>query len=73
MDCPDDGPAVRRFLKGGSQAALCEHHDSPRVWWTAKGSDRYKHGQTEIESATRYVADQENKLAEIIDMQARAC
>ena len=68
-DCPDDGPAVRRVLKGNTQARLSKHHGSPRVWWTEGGSDRYKHGQQPIETAVQYVADQEYKLAEIADMQ----
>jgi REP element-mobilizing transposase RayT len=71
MDCPDDGPLVRRILKGVSQARLSEHHGSPRVSWTSGGSDRYKHGAVAIEAAIKYVADQENKFAEIIDMQAK--
>jgi len=73
MDCPDDGPRVRRVLKGNTQAQLSKHHGSPRVWWTTAGSDRYKHGAVAIDTAVRYVADQENKLAEVIDMEAMAC
>jgi REP element-mobilizing transposase RayT len=72
-DCPDDGPQVRRVLKGSSQAKLSEVHGSPRVWWTTAGSDRYKHGQLAIETANDYIANQEFKLAEIIDTQASAC
>ena len=71
--CPDDGPAVRRVLKGNTQAALTKNHGSPRVWWTARGSDRYKHGQCAIDTAINYVANQEHKLAEVVDMQPRAC
>ncbi|MBL8798114.1 MAG: hypothetical protein JNM56_29725 [Planctomycetia bacterium] len=41
MDCPDDGPQVRRVLKGCTQAALCEFAGQQRRWWTASGSDRY--------------------------------
>jgi REP element-mobilizing transposase RayT len=73
MDCPDDGSQVRRVLKGASQAFLSEKRGSPRTWWTTGGSDRYKHGTLAIETAIQYVADQENKLAEIVDMEARAC
>jgi REP element-mobilizing transposase RayT len=73
LDCPDDGPAVRRVLKGNTQAQLTRHHGSPRVWWTARGSDRYKHGGLAIEAANHYVANQEFKLAEVIDMEPRAC
>jgi REP element-mobilizing transposase RayT len=71
--CPDDGPTVRRVLKGNTQAALTKHHGWPRVWWTTRGSDRYKHGQPAIVAANNYVANQEHKLAEVIDMRPRAC
>ena len=73
MDCPDDGPAVRRVLKGNTQAHLSKNHGSPRVWWTTGGSDRYKHGQEAIDATLKYIADQGYKLAEIIDMQVFAC
>jgi REP element-mobilizing transposase RayT len=66
--CPDDGPAVRRILKGVSQAALSRVRGGPRRWWTAGGSDRYKHGTAAVDEAVRYVGDQEWKLVEIIDM-----
>jgi REP element-mobilizing transposase RayT len=71
MDCPDDGPAVRRILKGVSQAALSRALGEPRRWWTQGGSDRYKHGAEAVEAAITYVANQEHKLAEIVDMVAR--
>jgi REP element-mobilizing transposase RayT len=61
-DCPDDGPAVRRVLKGVSQAALSRAQGRPQRWWTAGGSDRYKHGAAAVEAAVQYVADQEYKL-----------
>lgn len=73
MDCPADGPKVRRVLKGNTQAKLSTHHGSPRVWWTDSGSDRYKNGQEAIDTAIQYVADQEFKLVEIIDMQVVVC
>ena len=63
---PDDGPAVRRVLKGNSQAALSMLAGHPRRWWTAGGSDRYLRGESAIEAAARYVADQHGILAEII-------
>jgi REP element-mobilizing transposase RayT len=50
-DCPDDGPAVRRVLKGGSQAALSRAAGRRQRWWTAGGSDRYKHDHAAIEAA----------------------
>jgi REP element-mobilizing transposase RayT len=71
-DCPDDGPAVRRVLKGVSQAALSRARGRPRRWWTQGGSDRYKHGWAAIEAAVTYVANQEGKLAEVVDMEVRA-
>ncbi len=71
MDCPRDGPAVRRALKGVSQAALSRALGKPRRWWTQGGSDRYKHGAEAVEAAIAYVANQERKLAEIVDMAAR--
>src|SRR5262249_18727114 len=49
-ECPDDGPAVRRVLKGVTQAALSRHNGSPRRWWTEDGSNRYKHTDEEIEA-----------------------
>jgi REP element-mobilizing transposase RayT len=70
MDCPDDGPVVRRILKGCSQAALSEKTRASRRWWTGGGSDRYKHGWEAIEAAIEYVAQQPGMLAEIVDMQA---
>jgi hypothetical protein len=72
MDCPDDGPGVRRILKGNPQAALSRHMGRSQRWWTAGGSDRYKHGEEEIATAIRYVADQPGKLVEIVDMVVRA-
>ncbi|HEV3143686.1 MAG TPA: hypothetical protein VGZ47_07380, partial [Gemmataceae bacterium] len=69
VECPDDGPAVRRVLKGTSQAALSELAGESHRWWTQGGSDRYKHDGNAITAAVEYVANQENKLAEIIDNQ----
>ena len=69
FDCPDDGPGVRRILKGTSQARLSDQEGENRRWWTRGGSDRYLHIDEAILAAIRYVAEQEYKLAEIIDMQ----
>ena len=66
-ECPDDGPAVRRVLKGVSQAALSGATEQPRTWWTAAGSDRYKHGHTAVEAAINYVAEQEYVLVHIVN------
>jgi REP element-mobilizing transposase RayT len=71
-DCPDDGPVVRRVLKGVSQADLSRAQGRPQRWWTQGGSDRYKHGQAAITAAVAYVANQQGKLAEIVDMEVRA-
>ena len=42
-DCPDDGPGVRRILKGNSQADLSDAAGATRRSWTQGGSDRYLH------------------------------
>jgi REP element-mobilizing transposase RayT len=67
--CPNDGPAVRRVLKGNTQAALSEQCGHSCRWFTAGGSDRYKNDQRAIDAAVQYVADQEGMLAGIKDMQ----
>jgi len=69
-DCPNDGPAVRRILKGTSQAALNDHVGHNQRWWTAGGSDRYKNDWPTIEAAVQYVENQSGKLALIIDGRA---
>ena len=71
MNCTDDGPAVRRILKGNSHAALAEHTGRGQRWWTAGGSDRYKRDWQAIENAVNYVAQQPGKLVEIVDMEVR--
>jgi REP element-mobilizing transposase RayT len=72
-DCPDDGPAVRRVFKGVSQAALSKAEGRSQRWWTAGGSDRYKHGTAAVQAGIDYVANQAHKLAEIVDMEVRPC
>ncbi|MFN4261998.1 MAG: hypothetical protein ACK4RK_22195 [Gemmataceae bacterium] len=67
--CPDDGPTVRRILKGVSDAALRQQFPGQGRWWTAGGSDRYKHDWPAIEAAVQYVKDQEHILSAIDDMQ----
>jgi REP element-mobilizing transposase RayT len=64
-NCPDDGPAVRRVLKGVTQAALNRLAGRSGRWWTRGGSDRYKHGAPAIETAVRYVAAQAHILRAI--------
>jgi REP element-mobilizing transposase RayT len=71
MNCPDDGPAVRRVLKGVSQAALSRADGAARRWSTQGGSDRYKHGAAAVEAAVAYVASQKYILVEIVDMELR--
>jgi REP element-mobilizing transposase RayT len=70
LDCCEDGPAVRRILKGNSQAALSKATGRRQRWWTAGGSDRYKHDSNAIKAAVDYVARQSRLLAQIIDMEA---
>jgi REP element-mobilizing transposase RayT len=65
-NCPDDGPAVRRVLKGTSQAAMSRSFGRPRKWWTEGGSDRYKHGEATIAAAVNYVANQSHTLVFIV-------
>src|SRR4051794_39407773 len=43
MQCPDNGPEVRRILKGVSQNTICKHDGKSQRWWSEKGSDRYLH------------------------------
>jgi hypothetical protein len=69
--CPDHGPTVRRVLKGVSQAAMNRTVGGPRRWWTAGGSDRYKHGGAAVEATIGNVADQKWKLVEIVHMEVR--
>ncbi len=73
LGCPADGPAVRRVLKGNAYAALTDHCGQPLRWWTTGGSDRLKRGQAAIDAAIDYVAQQEYKLAEVIDMKVFRC
>ena len=63
---------VRRILKGNSQAALGKLTGRRQRWWTAGGSDRYKHDFNAIQAAIDYVARQSRILAQIIDMQVSA-
>jgi len=71
MNCPDDGPGVRRILKGNAHSALAEKYGRKQRWWTAGGSDRYKHDWEAIENAVTYVEQQSGKLVEIVGMQVR--
>lgn len=73
QQCPDDGPLVRRILKGSTQAALSRSTGHPRKWWTSGGSDRYKHGESAILAAEDYITNQEYKLAEVVAMTAQKC
>jgi len=70
QDCPDDGPAVRRILKGTSQNVMSRHVGKSQRWWTAGGSNRYKHDDRAIHAAIDYVARQPYMLARIVDMRA---
>ncbi len=68
-DCPEDGSAVRRMLKGVTQAALSRANGGPTKWWTKGGSDRYKHDDLAIDATVRYVARHTAALAVIDNMQ----
>lgn len=68
-DCPNDGPAVRRILKGTTQASLNRLAGAPHKWWTRGGSNRYLNGSDHIEAAMKYVEDQEFVLAGVDDMK----
>ncbi len=69
MNCPSDGPAVRRILKGTTQAALTRRERTARKWWTQGGSNRYLNGADSVEAAIMYVRDQEYVLVAIDDMR----
>jgi hypothetical protein len=71
--CPHDGPTVRRVLKGVTQAALSDLAGQRRKWWTAGGSDRYKHDQRAIDAADGYIARQAGILAGIANMKLIVC
>lgn len=64
-NCPDDASAVRRILKGVSQADLGKQARRPQRWWSQGGSDRYLHGSASIEAAVKYVASQQFMLVRI--------
>ena len=72
IDCPEDGPLVRRGLKGPSQTRLSRLAGKPQRWWTRGGSDRYLRDEASIQGAIDYVAAQEGILAQIIDMEVGA-
>jgi REP element-mobilizing transposase RayT len=68
LECPPDGPAVRRILKGVTQSKLSKHHGSPKRWYTRGGSNRHKYDQQAIDNALNYVKRQEGMLAGIENM-----
>jgi REP element-mobilizing transposase RayT len=67
MDCPPEGSAVRRILKGVSQAKLSDAHGKPKKWWTRGGSNRKRIGESAILATERYIANQSGILAEIVN------
>ncbi|MEX1096182.1 MAG: hypothetical protein WED34_09040 [Planctomycetales bacterium] len=69
MDCPADGPSVRRVLKGVSQAKLCDHAGINRRWWTRGGSNRPKHGGQAVAAANDYVENQSEILVRIAESE----
>jgi REP element-mobilizing transposase RayT len=68
MECPDNGPMVRRILKGVSQARLSQDAGHARRWWTHRGSNRYLHDDYPIEGAIKYTSEQHGMLVEIRNM-----
>ena len=66
-ECPDNGPLVRRKLKGVTQTGLNRRFGRPMKWWTDDGSNRYKHDAAAIEAAVNYIANQPGMLAGVID------
>ncbi len=68
-NCPDDGPAVRRILKGVSTAALSAGAGHPGRWWTRGGSGRYLHSQCSLDAVEEYIRNQRAILCEIINMR----
>jgi REP element-mobilizing transposase RayT len=69
-DCPQDGPLVRRKLKGVVQAGLSKRLGKPMKWWTDDGSNRYKHDEAAIAAADNYIANQSGMLAGVVDNRA---
>lgn len=69
MNCPPEGPAIRRILKGTTQAALSKKDGTTLTWWTTGGSDRYKNDDRAIEVAIVYVRNQEHMLMGIENME----
>ncbi|MFN0196849.1 MAG: hypothetical protein ACKVT0_08875 [Planctomycetaceae bacterium] len=67
INCPIDGPAVRRTLKGITQTDLSDSVGENRRWWTSGGSNRRRCGERSISETVLYVANQHGKLAEVID------
>jgi REP element-mobilizing transposase RayT len=66
-NCPEDGPGVRRILKGVSQAKLSDVAGANRRWWTQGGSDRQKFDDAAMDAADEYIEKQVGQLAEIVD------
>ncbi|WP_437207054.1 hypothetical protein [Planctomicrobium sp. SH664] len=66
-NCPTDGPAVRRILKGVTQSDLNKSAGQSRRWWTSGGSDRLRRGERSVLETIRYTANQSGKLAEVIE------
>ncbi|MEX1042727.1 MAG: hypothetical protein WDZ51_18980 [Pirellulaceae bacterium] len=66
-ECPIDGPAVRRILKGVTQSDLSKSVGQSRRWWTTGGSDRMRRGERSILETIRYTAGQAGILAEVVE------
>ena len=68
-DCPDDGAGVRRIFKGVSQADLSKLSGEKRAGGRMEAVTDILHTEASILGAIQYVAEQEFKLVEIIDMR----
>jgi REP element-mobilizing transposase RayT len=72
-DCPDDGPGVRRVLKGNANAELSRVRGRSPRWWTTGGSNHDLYSEESILATMRYVANQHGKLAEFVDGRVSRC
>lgn len=64
-----NGPSTSRILKGVSQARLSDAVGQSRHWWTRRGSERSISGAHAIQSAMKYVENQDGILIRIAHNQ----
>ena len=72
MRCPDSGPEVRRILKGVSQKTRFASTMANRSAGGPRKAATVTYTASAILTATQYVANQPNPLAQIVDMQVIA-